>query len=111
MSNFANLKKQSSLGSLTDKLVKQVEKMNTTSGGADERLWKPEMDKTGVGSAVLRFLPARNTSSSVSRISIATPSEESTSTFRHSDCISLTRTLNDSGVPGSGMFSPLTIAS
>ncbi len=58
MSNFANLKKQSSLGSLTEKLVKQVEKMNTTSGGADDRLWKPEMDKTGVGSAVIRFLPA-----------------------------------------------------
>jgi len=58
MSSFANLKKQSSLGSLTEKLVKQVEKMNTTTGGADERLWKPEMDKTGVGSAVVRFLPA-----------------------------------------------------
>ena len=58
MSGFANLKKQSSLGSLTEKLVKQVEKMNTTSGGADDRLWKPEMDKTGVGSAVIRFLPA-----------------------------------------------------
>jgi hypothetical protein len=58
MSNFANLKKQSSLGSLTDKLVKQVEKMNTTSGGADERLWKAVMDKGGVGSAVIRFLPA-----------------------------------------------------
>jgi hypothetical protein len=58
MSNFANLKKQSSLGSLTEKLVKQVEKMNTTSSGADDRLWKPEMDKTGVGSAVIRFLPA-----------------------------------------------------
>ena len=56
--SFQNLKKQSSLGSLTDKLVKQVEKMNTTSSGADERLWKPEMDKTGVGSAVIRFLPA-----------------------------------------------------
>ena len=28
------------------------------SGGADERFWKPEMDKTGVGSAVIRFLPA-----------------------------------------------------
>ena len=58
MSNFANLKKQSSLGSLTEKLVKQVEKMSTTSNGADERLWKPEMDKTGVGSATIRFLPA-----------------------------------------------------
>jgi len=56
--SFQNLKKQSSLGSLTEKLVKQVEKMNTTSSGVDDRLWKPEMDKTGVGSAVIRFLPA-----------------------------------------------------
>ena len=43
--SFSDLKKQSSLGSLTQKLVKEVEKMNNTSGGADERLWKPEMDK------------------------------------------------------------------
>jgi len=56
--SFQNLKKQSSLGSLTEKLVKQVEKLNTTSGGADERLWKPVMDKGGMGSAVIRFLPA-----------------------------------------------------
>ena len=42
--SFKDLKKQSSLGSLTQKLVKEVEKMNTTSGGADERLWKPEVD-------------------------------------------------------------------
>ena len=56
--SFSDLKKQSSLGSLTQKLVKEVEKMNTTSGGADERLWKPEVDKTGNGYAVIRFLPA-----------------------------------------------------
>jgi len=56
--SFESLKKQSKLGSLTEKLVKEVEKMNTTSGSADERFWKPEMDKTGVGSAVIRFLPA-----------------------------------------------------
>ncbi len=57
--SFQNLKKQSSLGSLTEKLVKQVEKMsNSTSNGADERLWKAVMDKGGVGSAVIRFLPA-----------------------------------------------------
>ena len=56
--SFKDLKKQSSLGSLTSKLVKEVEKMNTTSGGADERLWKPEVDKTGNGYAVIRFLPA-----------------------------------------------------
>ena len=56
--SFKDLKKQSSLGSLTQKLVKEVEKMNTASGGADERLWKPEVDKTGNGYAVLRFLPS-----------------------------------------------------
>ena len=56
--SFADLKKQSSLGSLTSKLVKEVEKMSNTSSGADERLWKPEMDKTGNGYAVIRFLPA-----------------------------------------------------
>ena len=56
--SFKDLKKQSSLGSLTQKLVKEVEKMNTTGGGADERLWKPEVDKTGNGFAVIRFLPA-----------------------------------------------------
>jgi len=55
--SFANLKKQSSLGSLTAKLVKEVEK-TTSSSGTDERLWKPEMDKTGNGFAVIRFLPA-----------------------------------------------------
>jgi len=57
--SFADLKKQSTLGSLTDKLVKQVEKLNSGGGsGVDDRFWKPEMDKSGVGSAVIRFLPA-----------------------------------------------------
>jgi hypothetical protein len=56
--SFADLKKQSSLGSLTQKLVKEVEKMNTTGGGGDDRLWKPELDKTGNGYAVIRFLPS-----------------------------------------------------
>ena len=56
--SFNDLKKQSSLGSLTQKLVKEVEKMNTQGGSGDDRLWKPEVDKTGNGYAVLRFLPA-----------------------------------------------------
>ena len=56
--SFANLKKQSSLGSLTAKLVKEVEKSNNAGGGGDDRLWKPELDKTGNGYAVVRFLPA-----------------------------------------------------
>ena len=56
--SFSDLKKQSKLGSLTEKLVKEVEKMSSTSGGEDDRLWKPELDKTGNGFAVIRFLPA-----------------------------------------------------
>ena len=56
--SFASLKKQSSLGSLTAKLVKEVEKTNNAGGGGDDRLWKPELDKTGNGYAVVRFLPA-----------------------------------------------------
>ena len=56
--SFASLKKQSNLGSLTAKLVKEVEKVNNSGGGGDDRLWKPELDKTGNGYAVIRFLPA-----------------------------------------------------
>ena len=57
--SFANLKKQSSLGALTQKLVKEAEKMNNQSGGGvDDRFWKLDVDKSGNGYAVLRFLPA-----------------------------------------------------
>ena len=56
---FADLKKQSKLGSLTAKLVKEVEKMNNNgSTSGDERVWKLECDKSGNGYAVIRFLPA-----------------------------------------------------
>ena len=54
------LRNQSSL----DKLLKQVQKDETPSGGGekksyvDDRLWKPQVDKGGNGYAVLRFLPA-----------------------------------------------------
>ena len=58
--SFANLKKQSKLGSLTQKLVKEVEKMNNNGNNSDDRLWKLEVDKTGNGYAVIRFLPAPN---------------------------------------------------
>ena len=56
--SFANLKKQSKLGSLTQKLVKEVEKMNNTGGSTDDRLWKLDVDKSGNGYAVIRFLLA-----------------------------------------------------
>jgi len=56
--SFAELKKQSRLGNLTAKLVKEVEKMNKTSSMGDDRFWKIERDKSGNGYAVIRFLPA-----------------------------------------------------
>ena len=56
--SFANLKKQSKLGSLTEKLVKQVEKMNNSESSSDERFWKLSVDKGNNGFAVIRFLPA-----------------------------------------------------
>ena len=56
--SFADLKKQSKLGSLTAKLVKEVEKMNNNGASGDERTWKLDVDKSGNGYAVIRFLPA-----------------------------------------------------
>jgi len=56
--SFKDLKKQSKLGSLTAKLEKEVEKMNNTGGNTDDRIWKLDVDKSGNGYAVIRFLPA-----------------------------------------------------
>ena len=57
--SFAALKKQSKAGSLTERLMKKVEKLNEKGGSnTDERLWKPAVDKAGNGYAVIRFLPA-----------------------------------------------------
>ena len=58
--SFADLKKQSKLGSLTAKLVKEVEKMNNNGASGDDRMWKLDVDKSGNGYAVIRFLPAPN---------------------------------------------------
>ena len=57
--SFASLKKAASAGSSLSKLTQEIEKLNQAqSSGADERLWKPELDKSGNGYAVIRFLPA-----------------------------------------------------
>ena len=56
--SFADLKKKSKLGSLTSKLIQEVEKTNSSGGSSDDRIWKPEVDKAGNGYAVIRFLPA-----------------------------------------------------
>ena len=56
--DFAALKKTRKT-SLTN-LVKEVEKVtqrNENKSG-DDRFWKPEVDKSGNGYAVIRFLPA-----------------------------------------------------
>jgi len=40
--------------------VKEVEKMNNNGTSGDDRLWKLDVDKSGNGYAVIRFLPAPN---------------------------------------------------
>ena len=53
--SFATLKKNSNT---LDRLSKEIEKLNgSSSSSADDRFWKPERDKSGNGSAVIRFLP------------------------------------------------------
>tara|TARA_B100000287_G_scaffold286992_1_gene270510 strand:+ start:44 stop:913 length:870 start_codon:yes stop_codon:yes gene_type:complete len=54
--SFASLKKRSSASLQT--LVQEAEKLNKQGPAADERIWKPELDKSGNGYAVIRFLPA-----------------------------------------------------
>ncbi len=58
--SFASLKKASAAGNTLSKLTREIEKLNQPAAGssADERFWKPELDKSGNGYAVIRFLPA-----------------------------------------------------
>ncbi len=53
---FADLKRKSQTN--FQFLQKELEKSSTAKAGADERLWRPELDATGNGYAVIRFLPA-----------------------------------------------------
>ena len=55
--SLATLKKQSNISSLIDEYNKQTTPQDTKSFD-DERIWKPELDKSGNGYAVIRFLPA-----------------------------------------------------
>jgi len=58
MSSFANLKRNKSS---FDKLTKAIEATNTTTESNsrdDNRLWQPDVDKSGNGMAIIRFLPA-----------------------------------------------------
>lgn len=56
-STFASMKKNR--GSTLSKLREQVQKLEQPQdGGIDNRFWRPEVDKAGNGSAVIRFLPS-----------------------------------------------------
>ena len=55
--SLSTLKKSNSL----DKLLGAVQKENAPQekkSYVDERLWRPQLDKSGNGYAVIRFLPA-----------------------------------------------------
>ena len=54
--SFSALKKQSNLNTLLDEYNKQS--TPETKSFDDDRFWKPELDKSGNGYAVIRFLPA-----------------------------------------------------
>ena len=59
MVDFATLKK--SRANELNKLTEQLKKISTTentNSSNDDRFWYPEVDKTGNGYAVVRFLPA-----------------------------------------------------
>ena len=55
--SLAQLKKQNSLDALLSAAQSENQAQEKKSY-VDERLWKPELDKTGNGYAVIRFLPA-----------------------------------------------------
>ena len=49
---------KSNFASLTKKLENTIEQPEKKNKYQDDRLWKPELDKSGNGYAVIRFLPA-----------------------------------------------------
>ena len=51
-------KSKSNFDVLTKQLEKTIDKPETKNKYQDDRFWKPELDKSGNGFAVLRFLPA-----------------------------------------------------
>jgi len=51
-------KSKSNFDTLTKQLEKTIDKPKTENKYQDDRFWKPELDKSGNGYAVIRFLPA-----------------------------------------------------
>ena len=56
--SIANLKKKNSLDKLLNAVKEDTKDPSEKKSYVDERLWKPELDKSGNGYAVIRFLPA-----------------------------------------------------
>ena len=59
--DFETLKSsQSNFDKITKALEQNISPEDATNKSkyTDERIWKPELDKTGNGYAVIRFLPA-----------------------------------------------------
>ena len=58
--SFADMKKQRKTN--LSSLIKESEKISNpnTFGDVDERYWRPELDKSGNGYSIVRFLPAPN---------------------------------------------------
>ena len=57
--SFAELKRSTTTS--LDALLKETNKLTSNEnnkGGADARFWQPEVDKSGAGQAIIRFLPA-----------------------------------------------------
>ena len=56
--SFSDMKQRSKTNLAS--LIKETEKISNPSnfGDADDRFWRPELDKSGNGYAVVRFLPA-----------------------------------------------------
>ena len=54
--SFAEFKKRSQ--SSIDELTKKIEETNKKESFTDDRFWRPELDKSSNGYAVIRFLPA-----------------------------------------------------
>ena len=61
--SFASMKRNNALDDLLGAAQKESAPQEKKSY-ADERLWKPTMDKTGNGYDVIRFLPAPESATS-----------------------------------------------
>lgn len=56
MVDFSSMK--ANRKSMFDNLNQEMSKLNSTPTSEDNRFWKPEVDKSGNGFAIIRFLPA-----------------------------------------------------